>query len=723
MSEELRKRINDGGFLPLALTIDPLQKILVDIMDLIQKNQAQIKDLNDVVNNKAENSLLQQLGEKVDNNNREINDRVNDLSNKVDEKEKDLNNKISDLDNRLGNEIKDINDECDLLKAAVDDNQNRIQDVSDRLDSELKKIKDDIANANEKIGDHEERIKALENSSSAGEKSRKSSSVKGGDGDGLGSGRGLDGSDGASKSGLDGRSRELGGSGGKSRSGIPGEVSDLDLDEIKRLLGELSDKVNEHGGVLKDHGNKLDEHHGILKDHGHKLDEHQGILREHGNKLDEHQRDIDELKNRVNNLLKNVTNAAPIDSVAASADGSVDLTPIINNIKAIVVRCDDNEAKTSANERDIDDLRRRLDNLGDLSNAFPGSIRDGSRVSGDGQGSNMYGSGSGMHGDGSNMYGDGSNTHGDGSQGSHGGLDATGSRGSDGQGQNAQGRPGSGKHGHGSHGSKSRKSSGGSGASGSRGADGQGRNGQGHYGDGEYGKNGSGYAPRPPQSGPSSQNRRGPELSNLDPLPALMPQDPIEAIKALKQELMKLTDKVGNNEANLAKDNRDLRDQVAKLTRDVNDRPDKQLIERLFEKFKSSMNDLANMVKNGQPSSHEPGTKFATENDVKRLESFIKQLVQEQDEAAAARKCVKCLSCGQGYRQCTGSITDAETATILGAAPISHVVPDQKPCFVYGSDNELYYSSSTKGKTFCSPRKSANAASPPHQPNPQPLKQ
>ena len=104
--------------------------------------------------------------------------------------------------------------------------------------------------------------------------------------------------------------------------------------------------------------------------------------------------------------------------------------------------------------------------------------------------------------------------------------------------------------------------------------------------------------------------------------------------------------------------------------------------------------------------------KYATIDDIKRVETLVKTIKQENDEAAACRKCVKCLSCGMGYKTTAGSIQDPETKAILGAAPIQVVTQDiGKPTFVYGSDNELYYSLSQKGKPFCSPRKPSPVAS------------
>jgi hypothetical protein len=124
------------------------------------------------------------------------------------------------------------------------------------------------------------------------------------------------------------------------------------------------------------------------------------------------------------------------------------------------------------------------------------------------------------------------------------------------------------------------------------------------------------------------------------------------------------------------------------------------MIERLFEKFKSSLTNVADLIKKGQGDTG----RYATVDDVKRLEATFSSINQEFEEAAAARKSTCCLSCGRPYRQVTGAIQDDATLAILGAAPISHLTNDQKPCFVYGSDHELYYSSSPRGRSYASPQ-------------------
>jgi hypothetical protein len=143
----------------------------------------------------------------------------------------------------------------------------------------------------------------------------------------------------------------------------------------------------------------------------------------------------------------------------------------------------------------------------------------------------------------------------------------------------------------------------------------------------------------------------------------------------------------------------ELKDDISRLWKDLANRPDRPWIERLFDRFRSSVANMADSLKRSQPDDDH----FATVEDVRRLETIIQSLTQEHEEAAAARKSTTCLSCGRPYRMVTGAIQDEETLAILGAAPISHLANDQKPCFVYGSDHELYYSSSPRGKTFVAP--------------------
>jgi hypothetical protein len=143
-----------------------------------------------------------------------------------------------------------------------------------------------------------------------------------------------------------------------------------------------------------------------------------------------------------------------------------------------------------------------------------------------------------------------------------------------------------------------------------------------------------------------------------------------------------------------------IKEMIDKILQDLAERPDRALLERLFEKFKSSLDNVAQLVNRGSLDDRV----YATVDDLKRLEQIVLSITKDFDEAAAARKSSCCLSCGRPYRNCTGAIQDEETAQVLGAAPISRFMNDvQKPCFVYGTDHELYYASSPRPRTFAAP--------------------
>ena len=189
------------------------------------------------------------------------------------------------------------------------------------------------------------------------------------------------------------------------------------------------------------------------------------------------------------------------------------------------------------------------------------------------------------------------------------------------------------------------------------------------------------------------------------PLPSLNPADTSEALAQIREELTNLQKRVGDDENNNKKKFNDIDEELKRIARDLADRPDRSLVERLFEKFKESLNGVVNMIDGKQGLGNNKN--YATLDDLKKVEQLVKNITQEFDEAAASRKCNKCLSCGRGFRVTTGAIQDQETMSILGAAPISAIAETTtgKPTFVYGSDNELYYSSSPRGRSFCSPRK------------------
>ena len=130
-----------------------------------------------------------------------------------------------------------------------------------------------------------------------------------------------------------------------------------------------------------------------------------------------------------------------------------------------------------------------------------------------------------------------------------------------------------------------------------------------------------------------------------------------------------------------------LKVEIEQLKKDMLERPDRVVIERLFAQFKKSFAGIVEMIETAQGQN----ANFATLDDLRKLEAKIKQVNMEIEEAAAARKGMTCLSCGQPYRTVTNSIQDQQTMSILGAAPIAQVT-DGRQTIVYGSDHELYYS-------------------------------
>lgn len=201
------------------------------------------------------------------------------------------------------------------------------------------------------------------------------------------------------------------------------------------------------------------------------------------------------------------------------------------------------------------------------------------------------------------------------------------------------------------------------------------------------------------------------------PLPDLPPADLNDAIQALRKQLTQLTARVNDNEthantkfADIDEKLKQIFDRLDALNRELESRPDRLFIERLFDKFKTSMNTIADQI---SKKSVPENSNFATLEDIKRVENTVKQMNMEFEETAAARKSTCCLSCGRPYRMVTGAIQDEQTLAVLGAAPIVHLAQDnQKPCFVYGSDKELYYAQTPRGRTFVAPNPRNSTAKP-----------
>ena len=174
--------------------------------------------------------------------------------------------------------------------------------------------------------------------------------------------------------------------------------------------------------------------------------------------------------------------------------------------------------------------------------------------------------------------------------------------------------------------------------------------------------------PRPPSSGEVSPNPRVGEI-RIRSRGWDSQQEIEELVNALKGDV------------------ESMKREIEDLKKAMLERPDRAVVEKLFAQFKKSFAGIVEMIETAQAQN----ANFATLDDLRRLEAKIKQVNMEIDEAAAARKGMTCLSCGQPYRTVTNSIQDQHTMSILGAAPISQVM-DGKQTIVYGSDHELYYS-------------------------------
>ena len=79
-----------------------------------------------------------------------------------------------------------------------------------------------------------------------------------------------------------------------------------------------------------------------------------------------------------------------------------------------------------------------------------------------------------------------------------------------------------------------------------------------------------------------------------------------EALQQLRNELTKLQQQTQDNT-----------DDIKRLARELADRPDRQFIERLFEKFKSSLNGVVDMMENKDKGNGQ----YATMDDIKKLET------------------------------------------------------------------------------------------------------
>ena len=77
--EELRNRIQNESLLPLVLTTNPLQSVLEEILDLIDKQANEIQILKDDVATRAKQDDLNNLSDKVDQNKKDADNQLENL--------------------------------------------------------------------------------------------------------------------------------------------------------------------------------------------------------------------------------------------------------------------------------------------------------------------------------------------------------------------------------------------------------------------------------------------------------------------------------------------------------------------------------------------------------------------------------------------------------------------------------------------------------------------
>ena len=665
-AEELAERIQDGSFLPMALTLGPLQKILLDIMALIKSQNEKIDALDQKVDKKADQAAIDSLANKIDENAKEMADRAaaleNDMADKVGKMKNDVDSKIQELDDKNNSESGgSVNDRLNETNDKVGENSEKIRDLEDAL----KNLKEQLE-------------KELDDAKKSKSKSKKKSGGSDDDGDvrardgshgADGSGVDRDGADGSGRDGLgrdgDGSARDGFGDGsGRDGFGDDGEGRDGHGSDGEGSGSGKHGKKGKHGK----HGSDED-FDGEARDRGVYGDDRVGKLEDRVKKLEDDMRKMKDEMGKVGNDLHNIgdelaKHGIHVPITAGGGDRGHGSNKVDDDDWA--------QAKGSGDERAGSGKNGSDDEFGG---------RDGSGHDGSGR------DGSGRRGSGHDGSGhDGSGRDGHGSDGEHG------NDGEDGMGTtfgatNNLGMPALGED-----------------PSATMGRHGDENDDENHVafseatkirppGDARGANDAPPRRPTPPTS--SEGSRRG-----RVPLPDLNSPEGREALQQLREELTGLQQTVADNDAKTQGQINDLSNQIASILRDLADRPDRNLIERLFEKFKASLANVADMI-NKQPQADTKN--FATREDLKRLEKLLSSMNTEYEEAACARKSTCCLSCGRPYRQVTGAIQDEKTLQILGAAPISHVTNDTKPCFVYGSDHELYYSDSPRGKTFVAP--------------------
>ena len=579
---DLQERIH-SNFLPMNLMLDPLQKILIDIMELIKEQSTKFDDFDKRLDSKAEKGSIDSLIQKVDDLSKEQgnNDRLNDLENRLKELEK-LGDKISDIDKMRG------------------DIENMKKDIEKNKD-EMNGIKDLAKNENARNNEIDQKLKELLDKVNNNEKNN----------------------DNANNKDLEDELRKL-----KEKI----EQMQNNINGIHNNLDTISEKMKRHGVDVPVSSNS--------SRIGSAIDGRNAVDGQNGNIQSSSK------SNSGNNNSKNDSDGSN------NAKFQQAFEKLGKDLSDRVAKLEKNDKKQDAA---IDELRvlHGFDPL----NGLPGLAED--PVSG--RNSNKSGN--------MNRHSNRSNDHSD----SH--NDANSSNNDNNS--NIHDR------------NISFKSNEKDSARSPRAA---------------INSRHSSDRNSPGKDGSLNSGRRPGSIR----LPDLAPADQGEALSQLRSQLMALSQNVQDNDNKTNQKLNEHSDQISRILKELADRPDRKMIERLFEKFKQSLNNIADLV-NKNKGDDEKSSNYATLDDIKRLENLMRSVNNEYEEAAAARKSTCCLSCGRPYRTVTGAIQDEATANVLGAAPILHVAQDSsKPCFVYGSDHELYYSSSPRGKTFVAPPKTAN---------------
>ncbi|EAY20322.1 hypothetical protein TVAG_192980 [Trichomonas vaginalis G3] len=680
--EDIRARIQNGGLIPLS--ISPLQQVLEDILDLIGKHEKSINSLTEALPTKTDKVDLDALREIVENNKADADSKFDELQKLLNEKSDALQKQIEENDAKVQDCLKDHADKIEMNQAQIEKMSHDLKDLEDKLNQEMENVNGKVEKMDGTIKDHENRITELENRKFPENTANSISNAEENKSDNA---KDKELSQNASSDNNKSESQNPQSSLSQGNSSTSNTFDPSIYNELKQLILNNSDKIQNNSDRIRalenaqlsaltsnatpsnssSDNNSASSVAQNANSNDQNLNNALGLL---GRRLNTAEEAISDLQKALRDLQNNQKH----QNAGNSGSGGAVLTrnyPSASN-------SNENGSNSNNSNNGNSNLSNNAQNNQNGLNSGSNNQNSSGLASGNSEKSN---SDSSNHSNAPGVVAPPSGASGV-SQSRTETAPRPNSRGNNMKsGVTIESSKNSSSIDNGA--SKSSPGNSNSSNNGSL----QKSNEQNSQNNG----NSEDHEVRPP----SSTQKTSPRQSNLQPLPDLVSSDPNEALSQLSQRLAAL-------EQQLSDQNASTDEELKKINRDLNDRPNRALIERLFEKFKSSIGNVIQMV---QAKEGNDG-KFATVDDVKRLENLIKHMTQEFDEAAAARKCTKCLSCGMGYRTVTGSIQDSETAQILGAAPVSMVTQSPgKPAFVYGTDNELYYSMNGTGRTFASPRR------------------